>query len=91
MFAEQVKARAGVALLGRSKLSARQAAGLQNKLECGTRATAPGPVPRYDVRIISRGRRAMVSDGRLLWLTALEWSVLLVGAVLCGWLTVLVT
>ena len=37
-----------------------------------------------------QGEWAMVSEGRLLWLTPLEWSVLLVSAALCGCLSLVV-
>jgi hypothetical protein len=36
---------------------------------------------------VGRGNAAMVSEGRLLWLTPLEWSLLLVSAALCGCLS----
>ncbi len=32
----------------------------------------------------------MISEGRLLWLNAVEWSLLLVSAALCGYLALLV-
>jgi hypothetical protein len=32
----------------------------------------------------------MMSEGRLLWLNAVEWSLLLVSAALCGYLALLV-
>jgi hypothetical protein len=32
----------------------------------------------------------MISEGRLLWLTGVEWSLLLVSAALCGYLALLV-
>jgi hypothetical protein len=38
----------------------------------------------------SVGEWAMVSEGRLLWLTPLEWSLLLVSAALCGCLSLVV-
>jgi hypothetical protein len=33
---------------------------------------------------------AMISEGRLLWLNAVEWSLLLVSAALCGYLALLI-
>jgi hypothetical protein len=33
---------------------------------------------------------AMMSEGRLLWLSAAEWSLLLVSAALCGYLALLI-
>jgi hypothetical protein len=33
---------------------------------------------------------AVMSEGRLLWLSAVEWSLLLVSAALCGYLAVLI-
>jgi hypothetical protein len=32
----------------------------------------------------------VISEGRLLWLSAVEWSLLLVSAALCGYLALLV-
>lgn len=32
----------------------------------------------------------MISEGRLLWLSGVEWSLLLVSAALCGYLALLV-
>lgn len=32
----------------------------------------------------------VMSEGRLLWLNAVEWSLLLVSAALCGYLAVLI-
>ena len=32
----------------------------------------------------------MISEGRLLWLSAVEWSLLLVSAALCAYLALLV-
>ncbi len=40
--------------------------------------------------MLGTGERAMVSEGRLLWLTPLEWSLLLVSAALCGCLSLVV-
>lgn len=39
---------------------------------------------------LGEGNGAMVSEGRLLWLTPLEWSLLLVSAALCGCLSLVV-
>ncbi len=33
----------------------------------------------------------MAGEGRLLWLTPLEWSMLLMSAALCGCLTLLIS
>ena len=33
---------------------------------------------------------SMISEGRLLWLSGVEWSLLLVSAALCGYLALLV-
>jgi len=39
---------------------------------------------------VGTGEWTMVSEGRLLWLTPLEWSMLLVSAALCGCLSLVV-
>lgn len=39
---------------------------------------------------LAAGNGAMVSEGRLLWLTPLEWSLLLISAALCGCLSLVV-
>lgn len=53
------------------------------------RALQKGPRFAVMVREESSEIMAMISEGRVLWLTPLEWSMLLVSAALCGCMTLL--
>jgi len=54
---------------------------------CGPSATDNARVYRYSSR--DTGGLVMIREGRLLWLTTWEWSLLLASAALCGCLTLL--